>query len=186
MILYSLRCEQAHQFDVWFRDSSAYEQQVAEGAVACPQCGSQKVEKAIMSPRLSKADTSQEEASRQEISQEEASRAGGAEQAEPGGEMTPAAGQDEAAFASKGMPAGEEQRAPSQAEVRQALRQLRTYIEANSDYVGSAFADEARRIHNDEAPQRNIYGETTTEEAEELEDEGVAFARVPWISREDA
>ncbi|MFC4350682.1 DUF1178 family protein [Fodinicurvata halophila] len=182
MILYSLRCEQAHQFDVWFRDSSAYDRQVAEGVVVCPQCGSQKVEKAIMAPRLSKGAAGGEET----------------EAASQGKEVVPAAGHGEQASANAApeanaapssnasTEAGEGQTAPTEAEVRQALRQLRQYVEANSDYVGSGFAEEARRIHNEEAPQRNIYGETTAEEAEELEDEGVPFARVPWINREDA
>lgn len=178
MILYSLRCEQAHQFDVWFRDSSAYDRQVAEGVVVCPQCGSLKVEKAIMAPRLSKGAAGDEQ-----------SDASGA-----GKEVPSAGGPDEGTSANtSSVPsthasteAGEGQRQPTEAEVRQALRQLRQYVETNSDYVGSAFAEEARRIHNDEAPQRNIYGETTAEEAEELEDEGVPFARVPWINREDA
>ncbi|WP_026988443.1 DUF1178 family protein [Fodinicurvata fenggangensis] len=170
MILYSLRCEQAHQFDVWFRDSSAYDQQVADGIVVCPQCGSQKVEKAIMSPRLSKGGGQEAvtEAPEDEAQQAPAENAG-----------VPANSESEGTE-------GLQQQPPSEAEVRQAFRKLRQYVEANSDYVGSSFAEEARRIHNEEAPERNIYGETTPEEAEELEEEGVPFARVPWVSREDA
>lgn len=170
MILYSLRCERAHQFDVWFRDSSAYDQQVIEGAVACPQCGSQKVEKAIMSPRLSRG--GEQDAVMEES--EAGSQQAPAETADVPSNLAPEGTQDL------------QQKPPSEAEVRQALRSLRQYVEANSDYVGSSFAEEARRIHNEEAPERNIYGETTPEEAEELEEEGVPFARVPWVSREDA
>lgn len=180
MILYSLRCEQAHQFDVWFRDSSAYDRQVAEGVVVCPQCGSQKVEKAIMAPRLSKRAVEDKQPRASGEGAEVAPAAGHGEEA------SPKANANSAPSANTSTEAGEGQRAPTEAEVRQALRQLRQYVETHSDYVGSAFAEEARRIHNDEAPQRNIYGETTAEEAEELEDEGVPFARVPWITREDA
>jgi len=54
MIVYSLKCAREHNFEVWFRDSSSYEQQVARRAVACPECGSSKVSKAPMAPRLSR------------------------------------------------------------------------------------------------------------------------------------
>ena len=52
MIRYSLRCEQSHSFESWFQSSAAYDQQVKRHLVACPVCGSVKVEKAIMAPRI--------------------------------------------------------------------------------------------------------------------------------------
>jgi hypothetical protein len=53
MIHYALICKQGHQFESWFQDSAAYDKQAKRGLVTCPQCGSAKVEKAIMAPRLS-------------------------------------------------------------------------------------------------------------------------------------
>jgi hypothetical protein len=55
MIRYDLICEQRHTFDGWFRDSAAFNQQAKKGLVSCPRCGSTKVEKAIMAPRVSGA-----------------------------------------------------------------------------------------------------------------------------------
>ncbi|HTK13160.1 MAG TPA: DUF1178 family protein [Xanthobacteraceae bacterium] len=55
MIRYDLICEQRHTFDGWFRDSAAFDQQAKKGLVSCPRCGSVKVEKAIMAPRVSGA-----------------------------------------------------------------------------------------------------------------------------------
>jgi len=69
------------------------------------------------------------------------------------------------------------------AEFRETLNKLRTEIEKNCDYVGENFAEEARKIHYKESEQRNIYGETTDQEAQALNDEGVDFARIPWPSR---
>lgn len=66
---------------------------------------------------------------------------------------------------------------------RDMLTKLRTEVEKNCDYVGDKFAEEARKIHYEEAEQRNIYGETTDQEAKALHDEGVDFARIPWVSR---
>ncbi len=55
MICYSLVCEAGHRFDSWFRDSAASEAQVAGGLVECPECGSRRIEKAIMAPSIGRA-----------------------------------------------------------------------------------------------------------------------------------
>jgi hypothetical protein len=52
MIRYTLACDKGHEFESWFADSAAYDRQVRRGLVVCPQCGSIRVEKAIMAPRL--------------------------------------------------------------------------------------------------------------------------------------
>ena len=70
--------------------------------------------------------------------------------------------------------------------VRVALHKLREEVEKNCDYVGADFAEEARRIHNGETTARGIYGESTDEEAEALEEDGIAFARIPWAPRNDS
>jgi len=55
MIRYSLVCEAGHRFDSWFPDSAASEAQVAGGLVECPECGSSRIEKAIMAPSIGRA-----------------------------------------------------------------------------------------------------------------------------------
>ena len=57
MISYDLRCANDHEFEAWFRNSKAYGEQVKKKAVACPVCGSTKVEKTIMAPRIAKGDS---------------------------------------------------------------------------------------------------------------------------------
>ena len=57
MIKYALACDKGHSFESWFADSAAYDKQAKRGLVTCPQCGSAKVEKAIMAPRVSGART---------------------------------------------------------------------------------------------------------------------------------
>ena len=52
MIRYALVCGRSHTFESWFQDSAAYDKQAARGLVNCPVCGSSKIEKAIMAPRL--------------------------------------------------------------------------------------------------------------------------------------
>jgi hypothetical protein len=52
VIRYTLVCDKKHEFESWFADSAAYDKQAKRGLVTCPQCGSAKVEKTIMAPRL--------------------------------------------------------------------------------------------------------------------------------------
>jgi hypothetical protein len=53
MIRYALICGNGHSFESWFRNSAAFDKQARRELVSCPVCGSAKVEKEIMSPRLS-------------------------------------------------------------------------------------------------------------------------------------
>ena len=85
----------------------------------------------------------------------------------------------------KGGGDGREARAEAATALR-ALRELRDKVEATSDYVGPRFPEEARRIHYGETGKRNIYGEASNDEARELHDEGVEFARIPWLPRHDS
>ena len=50
MIRYSLRCDQGHDFEGWFRNSEGFDSLRAAGQVACTECGSVTVEKALMAP----------------------------------------------------------------------------------------------------------------------------------------
>ena len=52
MIKYALGCADGHAFESWFPDSEAYEKQRKRGLIACPECGSSKVDKAIMAPAV--------------------------------------------------------------------------------------------------------------------------------------
>ena len=52
MIKYALGCAEGHAFDSWFSDSASYDKQRKRGFVACPECGSTRVDKAIMSPAV--------------------------------------------------------------------------------------------------------------------------------------
>ena len=75
---------------------------------------------------------------------------------------------------------------PSPEQMRRMLQQMRQHVEANCDYVGPRFAQEARRIHRGEADARGIYGEATDTESQELADEGIEVARIPWVPPSDA
>jgi hypothetical protein len=65
------------------------------------------------------------------------------------------------------------------ASTRQFMTGLRKYVQEHAEYVGPKFAEEARKIHYGETTDRHIYGETTTEEAKALVEEGVDVAPLP-------
>lgn len=67
--------------------------------------------------------------------------------------------------------------------LREMLHELRKQVEANCDYVGDQFAEEARKIHYGESEERGIYGETSDDEAEALKEEGIEVGRIPWLPR---
>jgi hypothetical protein len=52
MIKYALGCAEGHAFESWFPDSAAYDKQRKRGFIACPECGSTRVDKAIMAPAV--------------------------------------------------------------------------------------------------------------------------------------
>ena len=163
MIRYALACDKGHDFESWFQNSSAYDKQVKRGLVTCPLCGSAKVEKAIMAPRLARTDT-------------EASAMREPEPAEAPAETAP-------------VPAPAEKTpvamiSPREQELRQKLKELRDHLTRNSDNVGPKFPEEARKMHYGEIEHRSIYGEASPDEAKALAEEGIPFHPLPVLPDE--
>jgi hypothetical protein len=66
MIKYALKCANGHEFDSWFPGAASFDDQVAQGQVACPVCGAAEVGKAIMAPALAHGDKIEAPLSRDE------------------------------------------------------------------------------------------------------------------------
>ena len=66
--------------------------------------------------------------------------------------------------------------------VEMILNKVRKHVESNFDYVGDKFADEARAIHYGEKEEREIYGETSIDDAVELIEEGINVEPLPGIN----
>ena len=133
MIRYALQCDGGHDFEAWFGDSVAYDDQAARGLVECPFCGSREVRKQIMAPAVA-------------------------------GTRKSAISADPATMRTLMM---------------QAAREVRSHVEQNFDYVGDAFAREARDIHEGRSEKREIYGEATPAEVKKLKEDGVPVAPLP-------
>lgn len=54
MIRFTLRCTSSHEFEGWFRDGDTFEAQRQAGEIACPECGDNAIEKALMAPAISR------------------------------------------------------------------------------------------------------------------------------------
>ena len=156
MIRYNLVCDQRHEFESWFANSGAYDKQAKRGLVSCPLCGSEKVEKAIMAPRLARTDKS-------------------------GPIVAPA---EEAAPAPAEAPTPVAMISPQEREFRTKLKELRDHLVKNSDNVGKKFPEEARKMHYGETEHRSIYGEASPKDAKELHEEGIEFHPLPVLPDE--
>lgn len=65
-------------------------------------------------------------------------------------------------------------------QIEQALAELRTHVEANSDYVGMRFVQEARAMHEGRASPRAIHGEARVEDARRMITEGLPVLPLPF------
>lgn len=52
MIVFDLKCADAHVFEAWFGSSSDYETQKKRGLLSCPLCGNAEIAKAVMAPAV--------------------------------------------------------------------------------------------------------------------------------------
>lgn len=155
MIRYALHCDRGHDFESWFQSSSAYDSQVKRKLVTCPICGSAKVDKAIMAPRI-------------------VGKKGGG-RATPPPEPATTAAPEAAAPGSTSLMMAQER------ELRAKLKELRDHIVKNADNVGERFANEARAMHYGDKEHRPIYGEASPEEAKSLIDEGIEVSPLPTL-----
>jgi hypothetical protein len=161
MIRYSLVCERKHDFEIWFKNSADYDKQSKRGLVACPSCGSEKVEKALMAPSLGRG-----------------TRKGSTEIAVP---AEASAAEAPAPVESKAPVA---MMSPQEREFRTKLKELRDHLTKNAENVGGKFPEEARKMHYGDIEHRSIYGEASPQDAKELADEGIEFHPLPMLPDE--
>ncbi len=144
MILYTVKCENGHQFDSWFESANAFDRLREAGLATCSVCGSASVEKAVMAPKVmgTKAETPSSST------------------AEPDTDERPLS-------------------APATA-FEKKIMELRQYVETHAEDVGTRFAEEARAIHDGDAPERSIYGKAHPEDARSLAEDGIPVVPLPW------
>ena len=65
------------------------------------------------------------------------------------------------------------------------LLRLRKYVEQNFEFVGDKFSKKVREIYYDKKTKKSIYGTTTTQERDELLEEGIDLISVPWVRKDN-
>lgn len=143
MIVFDLRCGNAHVFEAWFASSAAFDDQCARSLLSCPVCGDGSISKAVMAPNI------------------------GAKSNALSLRPAPSVPSD----------------APTPAAIKaamQALAAAQAQVLEKSVWVGRAFADQARAMHDGEREAAPIHGQTTLAEAKALVEDGVPIAALPF------
>lgn len=154
MKVYNLACPLDHRFEGWFASEEDCLAQQDKGMLACPVCDSTEITRMPSAPHIAKSSSAV-------ISVSEDINAGAGS-----GEVVALTGNDHSHL---------------EAQVQAAFLKGMRELMGKSEDVGAAFAEEARKIHYKEAPERSIRGQTTLDEAESLREEGIEVLAVPII-----
>ncbi|MEF8732342.1 MAG: DUF1178 family protein [Candidatus Accumulibacter meliphilus] len=161
MIIFDLSCQHEHRFEGWFQSREDFDSQSSRSLISCPDCGSLQVRRVPSALHVGRQSKSLEVASPPRPPISAASSAAVAAPVPPWPAIDPRAG------------------------ARSSLQQLTTMLLANCEDVGEHFAEEARKIHYLETPQRSIRGQASDEEYEALREEGVEVLRLPRLKVKD-
>ena len=156
MIKYNLTCKCNCAFDSWFASSEEFGRLEKKKLITCIECNSNNVNKSIMAPNVS---------SSKKI--------------------------DNINY-------------KFQKNIRKKIIEYQKFIKENCKYVGDNFAQEARNIYyneketkdneketkdneketkDNEKETKGIYGRVTTEEMDELNEEGIETIAIPWYDK---
>ena len=151
LICKSLFCSNQNNFDGWFQNIEAYQNQKSKGLILCPLCGSDEIIKSLTTPsfRLTKIKSSETEVEPRE------------------------AGDKNLIKSVRSI--------DKMKDISMLLRAVKKEIKKNSEFVGDDFVKEVRSMKIDKTKERSIYGHGTKKEIEELKEEGVNVLNIPWI-----
>ena len=153
MKVYNLACPLDHRFEGWFASEEDCLAQQDKGMLACPVCDSTEITRMPSAPHIGKSSSTE-----LTVSKSESESLSGGVVALTGSDHSQLEAQVQAAF----------------------LKGMRELMGRSED-VGNSFADEARKIHYKESPERSIRGQTTLDEAEALREEGIDVLSMPMI-----
>ena len=169
MKVLDLQCALGHSFEGWFGSQADYDAQRERGLVTCPVCNDSEITKMLSAPRLNLG-----HGTAPLVPQ---GQGGGPEAGAATATKVPEIRSEEVAPA---VPAAQSAVAqPSLQQIQAAMMNMVRHVMANTEDVGSQFAEEARKIHYGEREERNIRGQATRAETEALIDEGIDVMALP-------
>lgn len=169
MKVLDLQCAQGHSFEGWFGSQDDYDSQRARGLVTCPVCNNCDVLKKLSAPRLNLGHG---------VASQEASATVGSRNADNGAAHLPAQAPNPQPSLSAHN-ADPTMNPDTLQQMQVAMMKMVRHVMANTEDVGTQFAQEARKIHYGERQERQIRGQATREETEALIDEGIDVMPLP-------
>ena len=154
MKVLDLLCDADHRFEGWFASEEDFQSQLGRGLVQCPMCGTAQVRKGLSAPRLNLRSASSSTAQKPQPDR-------------PVNEEQGAAPSQDVSNRPPPLPA------ELQSQLQEAWLRAARHVISNTENVGEQFAQEARRIHYGDAPERGIRGQASAEETAELLEEGI-------------
>ena len=165
MKVLDLKCAHQHVFEGWFASEDDFQSQLTRDLLQCPLCGDAAISKQLSAPRLN---------------------LGATPRLSPAVASAPAA--PDAVVSGSAKPSSRElvpdgaRSAPS-AQALQAIQadwlKMARHVMANTEDVGSHFAEVARQMHYGETEERSIRGQTSRQEAVALLEEGISVMPLP-------
>jgi hypothetical protein len=167
MKVYNLACPLNHRFEGWFASEEDCLAQQDKGMLACPICDSTEIARMPSAPHIAKSSSSKETSASTELTVAPAEAIGqGSVTGAISGDVVALAGRDHSQL---------------EAQVQAAFLKGMRELMGRSEDVGNSFAEEARKIHYKETPERSIRGQTTLDEAEALREEGIEVMAMPML-----
>lgn len=167
MKVLDLQCRLGHSFEGWFGSQADYDSQRVRGLVTCPVCNDSEITKMLSAPRLNLG-----HGTAPKMATGQGTESAGAASA-AGGSPTSAA---EVPPVTTALP---DVAPETLQQLQAAMAKMVRHVMANTEDVGTQFAEEARKIHYGEREERNIRGQATREETEALIDEGIDVMPLP-------
>ena len=178
MKVLNLQCAGMHTFEGWFGSEDDYQSQRQRNLVACPLCANTEVRKLPSAPRLNFG--AEEPRQAKSAAKEELPTAAGSVVPNTGLPGSPGLPAVPAVPTAQAMASSLVQIHPEAAEmVQEAWMKMVKHVIANTEDVGQNFAEEARKMHYGESEERNIRGQASVEETQDLLEEGIEVMPLP-------
>ena len=167
MKVYNLACPLDHRFEGWFASEEDCLAQQDKGMLACPICDSTEITRMPSAPHIAKSSSNKTASASTELTvANSAALDNGGVGGGTSGDVVALTGSDHSQL---------------EAQVQAAFLKGMRELMGRSEDVGTSFAEEARKIHYKESPERSIRGQTTLDEAEALRDEGIEVMAMPML-----
>lgn len=163
MKVYNLSCSFDHRFEGWFASEEDCLTQQANGMLACPLCSSTVITRMPSAPHIGKSHSMADQGK------------------QPSAEAGTASTEPKQTNSDEVLAVTRVDHAQIEAQVQAAFLNGMRELMNRSEDVGSEFAEEARKIHYKESPERSIRGHTTNDEAQSLREEGIEILSLPAI-----